>query len=180
MKWLNRIMTFTCLLYTSLCWIWWKALSLSSKYQPWQGPLFLQNGRGLRWSEWHGPHLNEEMCIRDRCVSTTLYCSKDWVFTKRTIYKFFKFSQSAENHYQKIKSKRNPTGRVTHDAKHYVMPSLLYTDSLTYAAPSFWPLLRQYVNARLEAFQSRTLCFIFNSPWYVLNDVIRQGLKVPV
>ena len=48
---------------------------------------------------------------------------------------------------------------------------------LTYAAPAFWVLLNPSVVAHLEAFQSRTLRYI--SPWFVINDVIRRGLKVP-
>ena len=50
---------------------------------------------------------------------------------------------------------------------------------LTYAAPAYWSLLSADVVARMEAFQSRTLRQISSSPWFVRNDVIRRGLKVP-
>ena len=48
---------------------------------------------------------------------------------------------------------------------------------LMYVVPAFWSLLAPNV-ARLEAFQSRTVCYISNSPWYVKNDAIKRGLKI--
>ena len=50
---------------------------------------------------------------------------------------------------------------------------------LTYAAPAFWVLLSPSVVACLKVFQSRTLLYISNSPWFVRHDAIRRGLKVP-
>lgn len=31
---------------------------------------------------------------------------------------------------------------------------------------------------RLEMFQSRILCYVQSSPWFVRNDAIRWGLKI--
>ena len=50
---------------------------------------------------------------------------------------------------------------------------------LMYAAPAFWTQLAPDVVKRLEAFQSITLRLISGSPWYVKNDSIRRGLKIP-
>ena len=50
---------------------------------------------------------------------------------------------------------------------------------LTYAAPAWWSLLSTTNRCRLEAFQSRTLRSLTGSPWFVRNDVIRRGLRVP-